>query len=86
MLTRTEIEAKTKEELALLLGYKPTDIGKDTEIRNDLGADSLDIVEIQMWVEEEFDLEIPDPDCDAINTVQELIDYIADKKIEPPRY
>jgi acyl carrier protein len=46
---------------------------------DDLGADSLDVVELVMGLEEEFDVEIPDEDAEKITTVQEAVDYIDDK-------
>ena len=53
-------------------------ITKDTTFQEDLGADSLSIVEIVMGVEEEFDLEIPDEDADSLTTVGLLKQYISD--------
>ena len=47
---------------------------------NDLGADSLDVVELVMALEEEFDIEIPDEDAEGIDTVEKAVDYI-DKKV-----
>lgn len=69
------IEAKIKEIIAEQLGLRDDEIVNDANFLEDLGADSLDIVELVMTMEEEFDLEIPDEDAEKIQTVQDCIDY-----------
>lgn len=69
------IEAKIKEIIAEQLGLRDDEIVNDANFLEDLGADSLDIVELVMTMEEEFDLEIPDEDAEKIRTVQDCIDY-----------
>ena len=75
-MDRNAIFAKVKEYILMQL---PVDEGKVTEAANmieDLGADSLDTVELVMALEEEFETEIPDEQAEKITTVQEAIDYI----------
>ncbi|MEB3248902.1 MAG: acyl carrier protein [Merismopediaceae bacterium] len=55
-------------------------IKPESNFANDLGADSLDVVELVMALEEEFDIEIPDEDAEGIDTVEKAVDYI-DKKV-----
>ena len=75
----TAIEAKIKEIIADQLGLREEEIRNDANFLEDLGADSLDIVELIMAMEEEFDMEIPDDDAEKILTVQSSIDYVLDK-------
>ncbi|MGB5098820.1 MAG: acyl carrier protein [Porticoccaceae bacterium] len=58
------------------LGVKEEDVKPDSSFIDDLGADSLDTVELIMALEEEFDTEIPDEDAEKLATVQDAIDYI----------
>jgi acyl carrier protein len=58
------------------LGVKEDDVTLESSFVDDLGADSLDTVELVMALEEEFDTEIPDEDAEKITTVKEAIDYI----------
>ncbi len=58
------------------LGVEADKVTEDASFIDDLGADSLDIVELVMAFEEEFDVEIPDDDAEKISTVQSAIDYI----------
>jgi acyl carrier protein len=58
------------------LGVKEEDVKPDSSFIDDLGADSLDTVELIMALEEEFDTEIPDEDAEKLTTVQDAIDYI----------
>lgn len=60
------------------LGVEPEEVTNDASFLDDLGADSLDIVELIMAFEEEFDLEIPDEEAESISTVQDVVDYIED--------
>jgi acyl carrier protein len=70
------IEARVKKIVAEQLGVKEDEIKNEASFIADLGADSLDIVELVMALETEFDKEIPDDDADKISTVQGAIDYI----------
>ena len=58
------------------LGLKPDQLNSNSSFVDDLGADSLDTVELVMALEEEFELEIPDERAEKITTVQEAVDYI----------
>ncbi len=73
----TEIEQRIKKIVAEQLGVNETEIKNESSFVNDLGADSLDTVELVMALEEEFECEIPDEQAEKINTVQEAIDYVA---------
>lgn len=73
------IEAKIKEIIAEQLGLREDEIISDASFVDDLGADSLDIVELIMAMEEEFGTEIPDEDAEKLLTVQDTIDYVVGK-------
>ena len=60
------------------LGVEADKVTQEASFIDDLGADSLDIVELVMLIEKEFDIEIPDEDAEKISTVQHAIDYIND--------
>ena len=70
---------KVKSIIVEQLGVDEEDIKMESSFVDDLGADSLDIVELVMALEEEFDLEIPDEDAEKITTVGEAIEYIESK-------
>jgi len=74
-----EIEAKVIKIVAEQLNVDESEINADSSFVDDLGADSLDTVELVMAFEEEFGVEIPDEDAEKIQTVQNAIDYIAAK-------
>lgn len=67
---------KIKSIIVEQLGVEEDDIKMESSFVDDLGADSLDIVELVMALEEEFDLEIPDEDAEKIRTVGEAVKYI----------
>ena len=68
---------KVKEVISEQLGIEDTDsITTETTFIDDLGADSLDIVELIMALEEEFDMEIPEVEAEKISTVGDVVDYI----------
>ncbi|MCC6917196.1 acyl carrier protein [Nitrosomonas sp.] len=73
----TEIEERIKKIVAEQLGVNEADVKNESSFVNDLGADSLDTVELVMALEEEFECEIPDEQAEKINTVQEAIDFVA---------
>lgn len=70
---------KVKSIIAEQLGVKPEEIKPESSFVDDLGADSLDTVELVMALEEEFGIEIPDEDAEKMGTVGEAIKYIEDK-------
>ncbi len=71
------IEERVKKIVAEQLGSGEDEISNESSFIDDLGADSLDTVELVMALEEEFDLEIPDDDAEKIATVQAAIDYVS---------
>jgi len=75
-----DIVAKVKKIISEQLGVPEADVKPEASFVNDLGADSLDTVELVMALEEEFGVEIPDEDAEKIATVQNAIDYIKAKK------
>ena len=72
----SSIAEQVKSIVAEQLGVKEEEVTNDASFVEDLGADSLDTVELVMALEEEFDTEIPDEDAERITTVQEALDYI----------
>ena len=70
------IEQRVKKIVAEQLGVNEADIKTDSSFVDDLGADSLDTVELVMALEEEFECEIPDEEAEKITTVQQAIDYV----------
>ncbi|MBM3360174.1 MAG: acyl carrier protein [Betaproteobacteria bacterium] len=72
----SDIEQRVKKIVAEQLGTKEADVKSTSSFVDDLGADSLDTVELVMALEEEFDCEIPDEEAEKITTVQQAIDYI----------
>jgi len=71
-----EIFDKVKEIIIEQLGVSETAVSTEASFIDDLGADSLDIVELIMALEEEFDLEIPDSDAEKVVTVGDVVEYI----------
>ena len=72
----SSIEEQVKSIVAEQLGVKEDEVTNDASFVDDLGADSLDTVELVMALEEEFETEIPDEDAEKITTVQLAIDFI----------
>jgi len=79
-MAATQIEAKVKNIIAELLGVGEDEIKPESNFVEDLGADSLDIVELVMAMEEEFEVEIPDEEAENIKTVGDAIKYINEHK------
>ena len=77
-MSSEEVFDKVKEIIVEQLGVSETAITPDASFIDDLGADSLDIVELIMALEEEFDLEIPDADAEKVVTVSDVVEYIKD--------
>lgn len=67
---------KLKQVIADVLNVDPEEITMDTTFVDDLGADSLDVFQIIMGIEEEFDIEIPPEDAEKISTVEEAVNLI----------
>ena len=74
------VDAKVKEIIVEQLGVNDDEVVPAASFIDDLGADSLDTVELVMALEEEFGVEIPDEDAENIKTVQNAIDYINSNK------
>ncbi len=77
-MSSEDIFDKVKEIIIEQLGVADTAINSEASFIDDLGADSLDIVELIMALEEEFDLEIPDSDAEKVVTVGDVVEYIKD--------
>lgn len=75
-MTREEVLARIRKVVAEQLGIEESKITEDADFRKDLGADSLDLVELIMTFEEEFGGEISDEDAQKIATVGDAVDYI----------
>jgi acyl carrier protein len=76
----SSIEAQVKGIVAEQLGVKEDEVTNDASFVEDLGADSLDTVELVMALEEEFETEIPDEDAEKITTVQQAIDFVSSRQ------
>jgi acyl carrier protein len=74
-----DILAKVQEVVADKLDVDASKITPEASFANDLGADSLDVVELVMALEEEFGVEIPDEEAEKLQTVQDVVDYVAKK-------
>ncbi|MEC8169853.1 MAG: acyl carrier protein [Pseudomonadota bacterium] len=72
----SNIEERVKSIVVKQLGVKEEEIKNESKFIDDLGADSLDTVELVMALEEEFETEIPDEEAEKITTVQQAVDYI----------
>ena len=72
----SNIDERVKSVVVKQLGVKEEDVKNDSKFIDDLGADSLDTVELVMGLEEEFDTEIPDEEAEKITTVQQAMDYV----------
>ena len=75
-MSSEEILEKVKAIIVEQLGVADTAVTMEASFIDDLGADSLDIVELVMAIEEEFDIEIPDSDAEKVVTVGDFVDYI----------
>lgn len=77
-MQRAQIEEKVKEIVSEQLDVAIDKIKDESSFQDDLGADSLDIVELVMSLEEAFECEIPDDEAEKISTVKQAIDYIVE--------
>lgn len=75
----TTIADRVRAVISSHLGAAVEEVTPESKLVDDLGADSLDQVEIVMGLEDEFEIEIPDDDAEKISTVQQVIDYITGK-------
>jgi len=82
MSTTDDIESRVKKIVVEQLGVKEEEASNEASFVDDLGADSLDTVELVMALEEEFDMEIPDEEAEKIRTIQQAIDYIKKHKAD----
>jgi acyl carrier protein len=73
------LEQRVAEIIVEQLGVSPEEIAPEASFMDDLGADSLDIVELVMAMEEEFDIEIPDEDASRIERIRDAIAYIRER-------
>ena len=78
IMSSEEVFDKVKEIIVEQLGVASDSVTLEASFIDDLGADSLDIVELIMALEEEFDMEIPDSDAEKVVTVGDVVDYIKD--------
>ena len=79
-MDRQEILKQVEEIIVEKLQANPSEVTEEASFVDDLGADSLDTVELVMEFEEKFSLDIPDEDAEKIRTVKDAVDYIAAKK------
>ena len=77
-MSSEEVFDKVKEIIVEQLGVAEDSVTEEASFIDDLGADSLDIVELIMALEEEFDIEIPDSDAEKVVTIGDVVDYIKD--------
>ena len=73
---------KMKEIIAEQLSVDESEIALETSFKDDLGADSLEVFELVMALEEEYDVEIPSDDLTELNTVEDVINYLKNKGVE----
>ena len=83
-MDREEILGKIQEITADRLGVDEGDVTSDASFREDLEADSLDLVELIMELEEQFGMEIPDEEAEKITTVEEAVDYVMEHQAACP--
>lgn len=78
-MNQTDIEQRVRAQIAKNLVVDVNELRAEASFINDLGADSLAIVELVLALEEEFELDIPDEDTERIRTVQDAVDYITSR-------
>ena len=79
-MEREEIFSKVVDVLVEQLGVEKENVKKDSEIMTDLGADSLDVVDVVQVLEEEFNVKVPNEDIEKLKTVEDITNYIAEKQ------
>lgn len=83
-MTEKNIEDKVRNIIVEQLGVNPEQVTPTASFIEDLGADSLDTVELVMAFEEEFSVEVPDEDAEKLQTVGDVVKYIEDKSTNKP--
>lgn len=78
-MSEKSIEEKIKEIIVEQLGVNPEQVTQNASFIEDLGADSLDVVELVMAFEEEFSIEVPDEEAEKLHTVGDVVKYIEDR-------
>ena len=79
-MEKEEIFSKVVDVLVEQLGVEKEKVKKDSEIMTDLGADSLDVVDVVQVLEEEFNVKVPNTDIEKLKTVEDITNYIAEKQ------
>lgn len=79
-MEKEEIFNKVVDVLVEQLGIEKEKVKKESEIMTDLGADSLDVVDVVQVLEEEFNVKVPNEDIEKLKTVEDIANYIADKQ------
>ena len=79
-MEKEEIFSKVVDVLVEQLGVEKENVKKDSEIMTDLGADSLDVVDVVQVLEEEFNVKVPNTDIEKLKTVEDITNYIAEKQ------
>ena len=79
-MEKEEIFSKVVDVLVEQLGVEKENVKKDSEIMTDLGADSLDVVDVVQVLEEEFNVKVPNEDIEKLKTVEDITNYIAEKQ------
>jgi acyl carrier protein len=80
MMSKEEILQKVVETIVSELGVEVASVRPESNIKGDLGADSLDTVELVMACESVFNISVPDADAEKLATVQDIVDYVASKQ------
>lgn len=78
-MSREEVFEKVRSIVSEQLDVPEEKVTEDARFQEDLGADSLDVVELVMKMEDSFDIEVPEEDAEKIQTVKEVVDYILNK-------
>ena len=79
-MEKEEIFNKVVDVLVEQLGVEKENVKKESEIMTDLGADSLDVVDVVQVLEEEFNVKVPNTDIEKLKTVEDITNYIAEKQ------
>lgn len=79
-MDKSAVQSKVVDIIANQLGVEKDIVTPEANVIDDLGADSLDVVELVMALEEAFELEIPDDDAEKIRTVKDILDYLEKNK------
>jgi acyl carrier protein len=77
----SEVQRRVRQVVSQQLGVEVADLREEASILDDLGADSLDVVELVMALEEEFDVEVPDADVESMRTLGDIERYVAKRAV-----